>query len=61
MNKGMLCAIVLLSISIVACNNQNKSKTESFAVESNLNQKTIEMKSHISIFEIPAAVPTQIF
>ncbi|MEJ4086848.1 VOC family protein [Galbibacter orientalis] len=54
MNKDMLCAIVLLFINIVACNNQNKSKTESYAVESNLNQKTIEMRSHISIFEIPA-------
>lgn len=54
MNKKILCAIVLLSISIVACNNQNKPKTESLTVESNINQKTIEMKSHISIFEIPA-------
>lgn len=54
MNKKILCAIVLLSISIVACNNQNKPKTESLTAESNINQKTIEMKSHISIFEIPA-------
>ncbi|MDA9317066.1 VOC family protein [Polaribacter sp.] len=54
MNKKNLCAIVLLSLSIVACNNQNKPKTESLTVESNINQKTIEMKSHISIFEIPA-------
>ncbi len=53
MNRTILCATVLLSISIVACNKQ-KPKTESLAVESNLNQKTIEMKSHISIFEIPA-------
>jgi predicted enzyme related to lactoylglutathione lyase len=54
MNKKILCAIVLISIGIVACNNQNKPKTESLTVESNINQKTIEMKSHISIFEIPA-------
>lgn len=54
MNEKILCAIVLLSISIVACNNQNNPKTESLTVESNINQKTIEMKSHISIFEIPA-------
>lgn len=54
MNRIILCATVLLSICIVACNNQNKPKTETLAVESNLNQKTIEMKSHISIFEIPA-------
>lgn len=54
MNKTLLCTTVLLSISITACNNQNKPKTESLAVESNLNQKKLEMKSHISIFEIPA-------
>lgn len=54
MNKTILFTIVLLSISIIACNNQNKPKTESLAVESNQNQKTIKMKSHISIFEIPA-------
>ena len=54
MNKTLLCTTVLLSISIAACNNQNKPKTESLAVQSNLNQKKIEMKSHISIFEIPA-------
>lgn len=54
MNKKILCAIALISIGIVACNNQNKPKTESLTVESNINQKTIEMKSHISIFEIPA-------
>ncbi|WP_026211182.1 VOC family protein [Lewinella cohaerens] len=54
MNRTILCATVLLSICIVACNNQNKPKAEILAIESNLNQKGIEMKSHISIFEIPA-------
>jgi uncharacterized protein len=54
MNRTILCATILISIGTVACNNQNKPKAESIAVESNLNQKTKEMKSHISIFEIPA-------
>ena len=54
MNKTILCATMLIIMGIVACNNQNKPKAEPIAVESNLNQKTKEMKSHISIFEIPA-------
>ena len=54
MKKSILCTAIILSFSITACNNQNKSKTETKTVESNLNQKTNEMKSHISIFEIPA-------
>tara|TARA_R110002049_G_scaffold115795_7_gene267967 strand:+ start:2222 stop:2716 length:495 start_codon:yes stop_codon:yes gene_type:complete len=54
MKKTILCTAIILSFSISACNTQNKSKTETKAVESNLNQKTILMKSHISIFEIPA-------
>ncbi len=48
----MLYAVVILSFGITACNSQNKSKTETITVESNL--KTKAMKSHISIFEIPA-------
>ncbi len=48
----MLCTAIILSFSITACSNQNKSQTETIIVESNL--KTKEMKSHISIFEIPA-------
>tara|TARA_R110002073_G_scaffold139232_2_gene289229 strand:+ start:4509 stop:4997 length:489 start_codon:yes stop_codon:yes gene_type:complete len=52
MKKNMLYAVVILSFGITACNSQNKSKTETITVESNL--KTKAMKSHISIFEIPA-------
>lgn len=52
MKKHMLCTAIILSFSITACSNQNKSQTETIIVESNL--KTKEMKSHISIFEIPA-------
>ncbi|MEQ9412800.1 MAG: VOC family protein [Cyclobacteriaceae bacterium] len=54
MKKTMLYAAIILSFSITACNNQNKDKTEAKTDGSNLNQKTIEMKSHISLFEIPA-------
>ncbi len=54
MNKTIFYTAIILSFSITACNSQNKSKAETVTVESNLNQKTKEMKSHISIFEIPA-------
>ncbi|MFK8037373.1 MAG: VOC family protein [Crocinitomicaceae bacterium] len=54
MRKSILFTVIILSFSITACNNQNKSKTETNSVESNINQKTKQMKSHISIFEIPA-------
>lgn len=54
MKKTILCTAIILSFSIIACNSQNKSKTKIISVASNLNQKTKEMKSHISIFEIPA-------
>ncbi|SOE23833.1 hypothetical protein SAMN06298216_4212 [Spirosomataceae bacterium TFI 002] len=46
MKKTFLYVSIMLSISITACNN---SKTET-----SKNQITTEMKSHISIFEIPA-------
>lgn len=56
MKKIILSAAILLSCSITGCYDQNKSETETEtkAVESNLNPKTNEMKSHISLFEIPA-------
>ncbi|WP_411031922.1 VOC family protein [Spongiimicrobium sp. 3-5] len=54
MNRAILCLLTVLSITIFACKDQNKSKTETTAVDSNVKQITNEMKSHISIFEIPA-------
>lgn len=54
MKKTILCTIVLLSFSITSCNSQNKSNTDSNALEANVTQKSTTMKSHISIFEIPA-------
>ena len=55
MRKAIFFTAIILSLSITACNNQNKSKTETNSGESNIDQKTKQMKSHISIFEIPAA------
>lgn len=54
MKRHILCTAIILCFSITACKNQNKSKTETISVKSNINQKTKEMKSYISIFEIPA-------
>ncbi len=54
MKKSILYTAIILSFSITACNNKNKPKTDTISVEYNINQKTKEMKSHISIFEIPA-------
>lgn len=52
MKKNILYAALILSLGITACNNPKKSKSETITVESNLKSK--EMKSHISMFEIPA-------
>ncbi|WP_341225393.1 VOC family protein [uncultured Arcticibacterium sp.] len=51
MKKTILCTAIVLTFHITAC---NKSKTETNAVQSNVNQNTNEMKSHVSLFEIPA-------
>lgn len=52
MKKQILFVALILSVGITACNHTNETKTETNPVESNL--KTTEMKSHISLFEIPA-------
>ncbi|WP_062053550.1 VOC family protein [Aquimarina longa] len=54
MKKSILCSAIILCIVITGCNTQDKSKVETSVVESNLNQKTKEMKNYISLFEIPA-------
>ena len=54
MNKAILYTATLLSFSMMACNSQNESKTEAIAVDTQVNQKKNDMKSHVSIFEIPA-------
>ncbi len=54
MKKSILYTAIILSFNITACKNQNKSKTETISVKSNIDQQTKEMNSYISIFEIPA-------
>lgn len=54
MKKTILCSAIILPFSIIACNGQTKSDSDKQKVGSNVTQKTNDMKSHISIFEIPA-------
>ncbi|MEQ9376644.1 MAG: VOC family protein [Imperialibacter sp.] len=44
----------MLAISCMACNSQSTSDSQTQKVDSTYNQTTIDMKSFISIFEIPA-------
>lgn len=54
MNKKTIYFLTILAIGFTACKNQNKSNSETKKVESTLNKTTDNMKSYISIFEIPA-------
>lgn len=54
MKKTILCSAVILSFCIIACKGQDKSSIENQQADSNEIQKTSDMKSYISIFEIPA-------
>ncbi|GAA3600079.1 VOC family protein [Flavivirga amylovorans] len=54
MNRIVLSATIILAFSLMACNNQNKSNPEVQKVDSSQEQKTNDMKSFISLFEIPA-------
>ena len=55
MKKRILCSAVILSFHILSCKGQDKSSTENQQTYSNETQKTSDMKSFISIFEIPAS------
>lgn len=46
--------IAIFVLSFIACNSQNKTNKEIEKTDSSLNEKTNDMKSFISIFEIPA-------
>ncbi|MFS4455113.1 VOC family protein [Maribacter sp. 2304DJ31-5] len=54
MKKYILSATVILAFNLIACNNQNKSNPEVQKVASSQEQTTDNMKSFISLFEIPA-------
>ncbi len=54
MERIILNATVILAFSLMACNNQNKSNPEVQKVDSSQEQITNDMKSFISLFEIPA-------
>lgn len=54
MKRIILSATVILAFSLMACNSQNKSNPEVQKVDSSQEQITNDMKSFISLFEIPA-------
>lgn len=54
MKKTILFSALTLSVIILACKDQDKSNTKNLQINSNETQKTNDMKSFISIFEIPA-------
>ncbi|MDO5978677.1 VOC family protein [Flavivirga spongiicola] len=54
MKRVLLSATVILAFSLMACDNQNKSNSEVQKVDSSREQIPNDMKSFISLFEIPA-------
>ena len=54
MKRIILSATVIFAFSLIACNNQNKSNSEVQKVDSSQEQINNDMKSFISLFEIPA-------
>lgn len=54
MKSRAFSAVVILAFGSMAYINKNHSAAETLAVNSTLNKSTNDMKSFISIFEIPA-------
>ncbi|AUP79471.1 VOC family protein [Flavivirga eckloniae] len=54
MKRIVLSASVMLAFILMACSNKNKSKPEVQKVDSSQEQIINNMKSFISLFEIPA-------
>ncbi|WP_339715398.1 VOC family protein [uncultured Kriegella sp.] len=54
MKRTLLLSTVILSFCILTCKGQDISNTENRQIDSSETLKTNEMKSFISIFEIPA-------
>ena len=45
---------VIIALGLIACNSKNNSNSERQKIYSSVNQNTKDMKSFVSIFEIPA-------
>ncbi len=54
MKKTILYSALTLSLGLVACNGRTTPDSDRQKVDAKDTQKTNDMKSHISIFEIPA-------
>lgn len=52
--KNIIFAILLVGICFASCTNPNKTNSETTTKDTLTNSKPIDMKSYISIFEIPA-------
>ena len=52
--KNMVFAILLVGLCFASCTNSNKTNSETTTKDTLTNSKPINMKSYISIFEIPA-------
>ncbi len=54
MKRIVQSALVLLAMSLIACNSENEQKSEERKVDSNPKQINTDMNSFVSLFEIPA-------
>ncbi len=54
MKRIVQSAFLVLAFSLIACNNENKQKSEERKVDSNPKQINTDMNSFVSLFEIPA-------
>lgn len=52
--KGIILASMVSAMCIVSCNNSGKTNSEPTAKNTLINSKEKDMKSYISMFEIPA-------
>lgn len=54
MKIKILAASIIIASGIIACNGNIKSDTETQEIDTTLTKSTNDMKSFVSIFEIPA-------
>ena len=52
--KKIILASMVSAICFVSCNNSGKTNSEPTTKDTLTNSKAIDMKSYISMFEIPA-------